>query len=162
MLTFGLIRDKKKDFMGNLKKRLQNLNNAGFEVGVFEGDHPTANMTNASLMSLMETGSTEKNIPPRKALDFEFRLWNKLENNKELRTKLKQYFSSINKTAPTLSVSMMMNDFGNSYSQSVKNNFGDLSKLVSNAPATISRKGFNSPLIEGGHLRASIDYRVVI
>jgi hypothetical protein len=38
--------------------------------------------------------------------------------------------------------------------------FGDTSKLASNAPSTIRKKGRNEPLVDTGTLKKKVAYRV--
>ncbi|AZV02122.1 hypothetical protein Arno162_82 [Pectobacterium phage Arno162] len=53
-----------------------------------------------------------------------------------------------------------LNTFGKEAQDAIKETFGNTALLKSNAPATIKKKGFNSPLIETSELRDRLTYRV--
>lgn len=160
MLSFGLIRTK--NFMPELKKRLQQLDKAELSVGWQDGStNKEAGMLNSALAHLHAVGVPSKNIPARDPLGLEFTFFNPVWDNPFLVAQLENVFKNIDKKKSSTVISILLNNIGGAWVENIKNTMGDTSKLVENSPLTIARKGFNSPLIENGNLQASITYKII-
>ena len=149
-----------KNFLGNLRKRLQELDGSSFSVGYFpqNGYHQEAKMTYANLFAIQSFGSTKANIPARPVLNLNFQMWNPLEKNTYLKRQLKRYLSGIYSNTPAIKWSGVLDNVAGNYVQTTRDSFGDTTRIKSNKPYTIARKGFNSPLIETGKLKAKLSY----
>lgn len=162
MLTFALTRTK--NFMPNLRKRLQSLHDSEVQIGIFEGFHEEAQMNTATLLAIHEFGSSKVNLPPRPVLTNTFRIWEPVNKSKFVKNQLKKYFKTISKKDPPISFTTVLNNIGSFYEQKVKNNFGK-GVLIPNTPFTVARKESmgrtgQNPLISSGELKASITYRI--
>lgn len=149
-----------KNFLGNLRKRLLEIDGSSVEVGYFKenGYHEEAELTYAQLFAIQSLGASSAGIPARPVLDLNFQLWNPLDKNTYVKRLLKRHLSGIYNKNPAISFSSVLENIGGHYVQSTRDAFGDLSKLQSNTPYTIARKGKNSPLIESGKLKAKMSY----
>lgn len=123
-------------------------------IGVHSSDNSQSdngNINMATLMSIHEFGTDR--IPPRPALREGVRQ-NKDRIARISKSAIKQALSG------RLDMRRAFNLMGEEAKGGVQSVFGDSSVLKGNAPATILQKGSESPLIDTGQLRASIDYQV--
>lgn len=157
-LTFAL--KKNSCYFKNLRKRLIELNNTSLEVGYFpqNGTHEGSGLTYPNLFAIHSFGSKTANIPTRPVLDLNFRLWNPINKNKDLKKMLKKYFSNIKSAKAPIKFSLVLDQVAGSYVQTTRASFGNTSLLAPNATFTIFLKGKNTPLIDTGDLRDTLSY----
>lgn len=158
MLTFGLKRTK--NFLPNLRKRLEELNKSSFEIGYFpsQGVHEPSGLTYSGLFAIQSFGSRSADIPARPILDLTFSTFHPLTGNIDVKRMLKKYLSGIDKKNPKISLEVIIDNISGDYVEKVRRGFGDTSKLKSNSTFTIERKGLDSPLIETGELKMNMSY----
>lgn len=127
------------------------------KVGYFadQGQHPEAKMSYPELMYLQEvTGiKTRNGRVHRRVFELTMMIEGARLRNK-VKTALKRNLISGG------SMDQVKEMFGKDASEAIKHNFGNTSLLPSNAPATIARKGRNSPLIETSSLQDKLTHRI--
>ncbi len=127
------------------------------KVGYFadQGQHPEAKMSYPELMYLQEvTGIKTRNGKVHRRV---FELTMMIEGARlrnATKTALRRNLISGG------NMNQVKELFGKQASEAIKHNFGNTSLLPSNAPATIARKGRNSPLIETSSLQDKLTYRI--
>lgn len=127
------------------------------KVGYFadQGQHPEAKMSYPELMYLQEvTGiKTRNGRVHRRVFELTMMIEGARLRNK-VKTALKRNLISGG------NMDQVKEMFGKDASEAIKHNFGNTSLLPSNAPATIARKGRNSPLIETSSLQDKLTHRI--
>lgn len=127
------------------------------KVGYFadQGQHPEAKMSYPELMYLQEvTGIRTRNGRVHRRV-FELTMMiegARLRNATKMALKRNLISGG--------SMDQVKELFGKQASEAIKQNFGNTSLLPSNAPATIARKGRNSPLIETSSLQDKLTHRI--
>lgn len=140
-----------------LVKSVKSLVATNVKVGYFadQGMHPEAKMNYPELMYLQEvTGIRTRNGKVHRRV-FELTMMiegKRLRNN--VMANLRKILISNGDT------NIVKETFGREASEAIKANFGNTSLLPSNAPATIARKGRNSPLIETSSLKDKLTHRI--
>lgn len=132
-----------------LAKKIKTLKKQKIESGYFKehGNHPEADMPYAQLMNMHEYGMGNFPIRPVRSITinslnlsgFSKVLSDYLYDRKDINTPL--------------------DDIGEYSARIAKAVFGDTTKLADNSVTTIDIKGFNSPLVEFGHLYHNWGYR---
>lgn len=136
---------------------VKSLTATDVKVGYFsdQGQHPEAKMSYPELMYLQEvTGIRTRNGRVHRRV-FELTMMiegGRLRNN--VMTALRRNLISGG------NMDQVKEMFGKQASDAIKQNFGNTSLLPSNAPATIARKGHNSPLIETSSLKDKLTHRI--
>lgn len=140
-----------------LVKTVKSLVATDVKVGYFadQGMHPEAHMTYPELMYLQEvTGIRTRNGKVHRRL---FELTMMIEGRRLRNNTMAALRKVLISGGNTDSVKEL---FGKQAKEAIKQNFGNTSLLPSNAPATIARKGKNSPLIETSSLKDKLTYRI--
>lgn len=147
----------KKPARSKLVAAVKSLTATDVKVGYFadQGQHPEAKMSYPELMYLQEvTGIRTRNGRVHRRV-FELTMMiegARLRNNVKYALK-RNLISGGN-------MDNVKEMFGKQASEAIKQNFGNTSLLPSNAPATIARKGRNSPLIETSSLQDKLTHRI--
>lgn len=164
---------KKKDNFKNLRRRIKDLARHNVKVGYFseQGLHDTERettgerLTYTQLAAIHFGGSIKNNIPARPVLDIAVAL-EPLRNNKELKTLLKRYFSSIDKLRAPIKATIVLEKIGGIFVDTGRDIFGDNTYLTKLEPATIKQKEkrgakyTTEPLMEWGSLRNNLSFRI--
>lgn len=140
-----------------LVKTVKSLVSSDVKVGYFadQGIHPEAHMSYPELMYLQEvTGIQTRNGKVHRRV-FELTM---MIEGKRLRNNVMASLQKI--LVRGGNPDSVKELFGKQASEAIKHNFGNTSLLPSNAPATIARKGRNSPLIETSSLQDKLTYRI--
>jgi hypothetical protein len=139
-----------------LKKDLKKLKKATAQYGYFseQGMHSEADMSYASLMYLMEVIGVESRSGLIKRRPFELAVQ---RNQVDLSNAVFRSLESFLCNGTGLNV--MLEQAAKAGIGITKTYFGDASKLPSNSPATIKRKGKNAPLIDTGELLDNMAYK---
>lgn len=139
-----------------LKRRFKSLDQAYTEIGFFDGEqHPDAEMSFASLMTILEYGSPTNNIPARYPFHI-IATSNSPSKDRDVRRRIKTYFSELGEKDGS---DALLDYIGKHYHKKLTNLFGNSSKLEPNAPSTIARKGKNTPLVDEGALVDNLKYK---
>lgn len=142
--------------MKTLVTSLDKLQKAAVDIGYFNGEmHNGSEMSLATLMTLLEYGSNDGKIPAR----FPFSQVSASHSPKKevkVRTMLKAELRHALKTGTT---DRILDRLGKHYVHSIRQIFGDTSRLISNAKLTQKLKGKDSPLIDEGELLSKLTYR---
>lgn len=152
-----MVKMVKKPARAKLIASVKSLVATDVKVGYFadQGMHPEAGMNYPELMYLQEvTGIRTRNGKVHRRV-FELTMMiegKRLRNNVMLALK-----RNLVNGGDMDSVKEM---FGKQAKEAIKANFGNTSLLPSNAPATIARKGKNSPLIETSSLKDKLTHRI--
>lgn len=146
-----------------LKGRMKKLQGRSVDWGFLGGTHAGSGLTYASLASILEYGAVNNNgntIPPRPAFgDFV----NNLEaSHKQYELAVQKPFSDY--VEGKVSTPEKILDTSGQHLTSrhqTKMEFWIVSGSdnTSNAPLTVSLKGFNQPFVDSGELVESVDYR---
>lgn len=143
-----------------LANSMKNLVATNVKVGYFadQGMHPEAKMNYPSLMYLQEVVGVRSRTGKVTRRVFELTM---MERYKDLlastQNVLKRQLSG-----RSGNMDAVKKHFGETTAKAIKGNFGRTTPLTpANAPATIERKGGNSPLIETSSLRDKLIYRIV-
>lgn len=146
-----------------LKGRMKKLKGRSVDWGFLEGTHQGSGLTNASLASILEYGAVNNNgneIPPRPAFgDFV----NSLEaSHKQYELAVQKHYSDY-VTGKVQTPERILDVSGEHLTSrhKTKMEFWIVggSDNTSNAPLTVSLKGFNQPFVDSGELVESVDYR---
>jgi hypothetical protein len=153
-----------KNDMAGLKRLLATLEKgkaSKVQVGIF--GHRAArsdkkgHLTNADLGFIHELGSPTMGIPPRSFLRMPINL-----KGKEIYAKA--FKDTVHKLAATSEAwSELLNNIGRSATDVIQQAFGSrgFGSWAPDKPGTVKAKGSDMPLIDTGHLRRSILWRVV-
>lgn len=147
----------KNNFDG-LKKRIRRLQNEKVFYGYFaeQGSHSEWNIDYAELMAIHEYGTED--IPARPV--FSITLFQaKNSRNPVIKSALSKYFY---KLETSFDPNRPLADIGQGFGRMTGDKFGDSNVLIPNADYTVSEKGFDSPLVWTGELRANIAYKTTI
>lgn len=175
MFKVRLVKNKKKNYMPNLKKRLRAISGEKVFIGWdrSQGYHDRSNypyetknpITYPYLASILEYGNSYTGMK-----GFHFRdimlATHPVKDNKELKKLFKTYLSDIHKTTPPLSVSEVLEKIGGEYVQRFQEVIGSKAHLRPLTPTTLSYKSRigtpdpNSPLVGFGAFRSSASYRI--
>lgn len=123
-------------------------------IGAFADSGSHNGVSNADLLYLHCNGSPANNIPPRDVLKAGL-------EDPETKKQMKQHLRKGVMLALIFGPEAGAGEYekaGMIGAASVQKQFGAIPPP--NAPSTVRRKGFNSPLIETGSLRSSISYQV--
>lgn len=139
-----------------LKRRFKSLDQAYTEIGFFDGEqHPEAEMSFASLMTILEFGSPSENIPAR----FPFNIiaeTNHPSKDRDVKKLIRAYMSNLDKKDGS---DVLLDYIGKHYHKKITNLFGNASRLEPNAPATVAKKGKNTPLVDNRDLVENLSYK---
>jgi len=151
LLTLKMTFDKMKEFL-NIAKKVDFIANTEVAIGVFDGGGGSGK--NANLLYLHCNGCPARNIPPRNVLKagLEEKETKKQMNQLIRKGMMKALLSGPEAAQPYYEKAGMIGV------AAVKEQFGKIPPP--NAPSTVRKKGFNSPLIETGSLMNSISYEV--
>lgn len=156
-----------KNHLPNLMARLRAMDGKEVSVGYWNsmGLHENSKLTYANLMALMEFGSPSTNMPARPVLTNTFGIYEKPSKSVIIKNGLRHYFSNIQRKTPPINFSQVLRNIGSDYVFKVRVNFGDTSKLESNALYTQRLKEYagvkgNNPLIFHGDLRDNLSYSI--
>lgn len=143
---------RKTNNIESLVKRVRELSSAKVESGYFKenGEHPTADMSYASLMSIHAFGLY--GLPERDIHNISVRHYKSMPKNslwKDLSLFIKDQKDSED----------VLNTLGMTFSEVATGLFGNSSILGANSPETVEQKGFNAPLIEDGFLKNNWSWR---
>jgi len=154
-ITASIQKGKTKD-LDKLAKKFKELQNQYVEIGYFDNEmHSEAEMSYASLMTILEFGSPENNIPAR--YPFHQVAHTKLpSDNAGVKKAIKDHLKNIMGKSDS---SDLLAYIGKYYQKELKAIFGDTSRLEPNAPATVAIKGRNEPLVDTQELRDNLGYR---
>ena len=133
-------------------KQLKKLKSSRVEVGFPKGWNAYPDGTPVALVAItQEFGSTSRNIPPRPF----FR--NALMLNMNYRKDRKYYFSLVAKgKMPTHTA---LAQLGDKVAQDIQESIVMLSRPALKE-ATVKKKGSSNPLVDTGHLKQSVTYKV--
>lgn len=136
---------------------VKSLVKTNVKVGYFadQGQHPEAKMNYPELMYLQEVKGirTRNGRVYRRVFELTMMIeGSRLRNNVKVALR-RNLISGGN-------MDQVKELFGKQASEAIKQNFGNTSLLPSNAPATIARKGRNSPLIETSSLQDKLTHRI--
>lgn len=159
MIKAKVIRNKTASKeMKKLFNGLDSLENSSVATGYFDGEmHNGSEMALATLMTLLEYGSNDGKIPAR----FPFSTiasTNSPKRDKVLRKMIEKGITTSIKEGNT---NKLMGRIGKHYLYSIRQIFGDTTRLLSNAALTQKLKGKDSPLIEEGELLSKLSYRII-
>ncbi|MGX9869048.1 hypothetical protein [Enterobacter mori] len=124
-------------------------------VGYFadQGTHSGSNMSYPELMFLQEVhGVRSLSGLVHRRLFENTAIRHRADIRNNIRSSLKRSLM----TDPNV----VFTSFGKEVQGLLRKGFGDTGLLPSNAPATIARKGKNSPLVDTGELKSKLTYRV--
>ncbi len=147
----------------DLKKRVQKLNGRSVDWGFLEGTHQGSGLTYASLASILEYGAVNNNgntIPPRPAFgDFV----NSLQaSHKQYELAVQKHFGDYVEDkvgSPEKILEVSGEHLTSRHKTRMEFWIVGGSQNTSNAPMTVSLKGFNQPFVDSGELVESVDYR---
>lgn len=149
--------------LDELKKNVKKLHGKSIDWGFLGGTHQGSGLTYASLASILENGAINNSgntIPPRPAFGD---LVNGLQaSTKQLELALQKPFSDLVTGASNNPDEILDTAGGHLTSRhKAKMEFWIVggSQNTSNAPLTVSLKGFNQPFVDSGELVESVDYR---
>ena len=144
--------------MKDLNKGLNSLQKSKVDIGYFNGEiHNGSKMSLASLMTILEYGSDDGNIPARFPFS-QIAFSDSPKRNKNIKNIIKNGVTVALKKGNS---NQVLDGLGKAYMSSIRSIFGDTSRLVSNAKLTIKLKGRDEPLIEEGELLSKLSYRKI-
>lgn len=154
MISSKVIKSKKPSKgLQQLDKMAMSLQKSSVDVGYFDGAmHDGAEMSLASLMTLLEFGSNDGRIPARFAFTQVAATDSPKREPKVRKLITKELSTSGNPNK-------LLDLLGKHYVTSIGALFGDTTRLLSNAAVTQRLKGKDSPLIEHGELLSKLTYR---
>lgn len=126
------------------------------EIGYFDGEpHEGSDLTLASLATIFEKGKLDGTQPARFPMEMVADL-NAPNTNPQLRTAIRR---AIGRMGNENAAQELLDQIGTHYREAYKNLLGNSSRLLSNAPSVIARKGVDAPGVETGELRLNAGYR---
>lgn len=152
-----MVKIVKKPARDKLVASVKSLVATDVKVGYFadQGIHPLAKMSYPDLMYLQEVKGVRSKSGKVYRRVFELTMMiegRRLRNNTMLALK--------RNLAHGGNMDAVKELFGKQAKEAIKANFGNTSLLPSNAPATIARKGRNSPLVETSLLKDKLTHRI--
>lgn len=139
--------------LDELERRLKELQRVEATVGITnDGKHPNFDGSYHDLMWMQHSGVASKNIPPRPLGSIALLSF---KGEDIMRKSLNKYFRNLNKRGGVISAEDALKPWLKGMYEHSLNIFGNKTFLEPNAQFTIDKKGFNSPLIESGSLKAA-------
>tara|TARA_Y100000310_G_scaffold74348_1_gene70508 strand:- start:34419 stop:34829 length:411 start_codon:yes stop_codon:yes gene_type:complete len=126
------------------------------DIGYFNGEgHSQSELTLASIATLLEKGSVDGDQPARFVMET-VAADNLPQKSGEVIQAVRRYLASLDRVDLS---EQLLDSIGAFYRDEYKNLLGDSSRLTSNAPSVIERKGRDEPGIDTGELRDNAGFR---
>lgn len=138
-----------------LIRSVRKLDGQSVSVGYFsdQGKHSESNLNFTNLMFIQEVSGVRSKAGLVHRRLFELTaMKDRLEIISNVRGSIKRNLFG--------RPQQILKDFGQDVQKKLRDGFGDSSLLPHNAPATISQKKSNSPLIDTSELREKLTYRI--
>lgn len=155
-LSFGIKVTSNTKSLDRIVRQLRKAAGHAVQVGYFDGKtHPNTDgeHTEATIAAINEFGVPEDNIPERPFMMTTAR------RTRALREVARGYRTIISRPGVS-AITHLLRKPGRVMQKEMSGVIRDFSDPA-NAPATIAKKGFDNPLVETGHLRDSVDTRIV-
>lgn len=150
------VKRSRKQSLPKILDNLKSLNRANTEVGFFDGEpHPDSDLDLASIATLLELGTvdgTQKARFPMEKVAIE----SSPDRAPEVYAAVSKYMRSLPRKDGS---ERLLDDIGTFYRDEYKNILGDASRLRSNEPSVIEKKGRDEPGIDTGYLHDNVGFR---
>ena len=159
MKVTAKLKKNKSNQLDGILKRFKSLNNETLKVGFFEeqGMHEDSEMSYASLMTILEKGTSDGRIQPRPVFET-----TAFQLHPSAVQKPKSIITNMIKDLGTKdTVGKRLDELGMLYQDHVKNKFGNAAVKgnSNNAESTIRQKGNNTPLVDTEDLKNNVAYK---
>lgn len=150
------ITKSRRQSLPKILRNLRSLDGAGVEVGYFNAEgHSQSDIPLASIATLLEKGSVDGSQPARFPME-QVAVQNSPERSPEVIRDIHRYMRSLARQDGS---ERLLEEIGTFYRDEYKNILGDNSRLDSNAPSVIDKKGRDGPGIDTGELRDNAGFR---
>lgn len=159
MKVTAKVKQTKSRQISGILKRFRSLNKEDVKVGFFEeqGIHEDSEMSYASLMTILEKGTSDGRIPSRPVFET-----TAFQLHPSSTQKPKSIITNMIKDLGTKdTVGKRLDELGRLYQDHVKGKFGNsaVKGNTKNAESTIKQKGKNAPLVDGEDLKNNVAFK---